>query len=183
MTADFHPIQLPERLTDGVILLDAHTPADAEAHWRGEDDEMRRRFEAPRPASLEEIQAAIERWTGSRRAGRPQFTYAMREPSGRLIGGCELRRPAADCSHVSYWTFPAFRGHGHGARALTLLCAAAIAAIPEIERFEAHIEADNLASRRVAEKSGFVEVGVMDDEACSGGVVRRLVYERPARDP
>jgi RimJ/RimL family protein N-acetyltransferase len=180
MPPDFHPIRLPERLTDGVIVLDAHRLADAEAHWRGEDDEMRRRFDAVRAATLEEVRGAVRRWIGYRAAGGPQFTYAMRDASGQLIGGCELRRPAADCCHVSYWTFPAFRGQGDGTRALALLCAAATA-IPDIERFEAHIEADNLASRRLAAKSGFVEIGVIDDEACSGETVRRLVYRRLAR--
>ena len=181
MTADFHRIRLPESLGDGVILLNPHTPDDAEPHWRGEDEEMRLRFDALRPATLEEVRAAVQRWIDFRADGGPQFAYAMRQPSGTLIGGCELQRRTADRAHVSYWTHAAFRGHGYGARALTLLCAAA-AEITEIEWFEAHIEADNLASRRVAEKNGFVEIGVIDDEAWHGGTVRRLIYERPARD-
>jgi RimJ/RimL family protein N-acetyltransferase len=182
MSADFHPIRLPDSLSDGVILLDAHTPDDAQPHWRGEDAEMRRRFDALRPATLEEVRGAVQRWIEARVAGGPQFAYAMREPSGLLIGGCELRRPLIGCCHVSYWSFLAFRGRGYGARALALLRAAA-AEIAEIEWFEAHIEPDNLASRRVAEKNGFVETGVTDDETWHGGVVRRLVYERPARAP
>jgi RimJ/RimL family protein N-acetyltransferase len=181
MTADFHPIRLPDSLGDGVIRLDAYTPHDAEAHWRGEDDEMRLRFDALRPATLDEIRGAVQRWIDFRAAGGPQFAYAMRDGSGTLIGGCELQRRTAETAHVSYWTYAAFRGHGYGEHALTLLCAAAAAEISEIKRFEAHIEPDNLASRRVAEKNGFVEVGVIDDETWHGGVVRRLVYERPAR--
>jgi RimJ/RimL family protein N-acetyltransferase len=180
MAADFHPIRLPDSLSDGMILLDAHTPDDAEPHWRGEDDEMRRRFDAIRPATLEEIRGAVQRWIDYRAAGGPQFAYALRQPSGTLMGGCELQRRTADRAHVSYWTYPAFRGHGYGARALALLCAAATAEIAGIERFEAHIEPDNLASRRVAEKNGFVETGVTDDEAWHGATVRRLVFERPA---
>jgi len=181
MTAAFHPIRLPQSLNDGVILLDAHTPDDAEAHWRSEDDEMRRRFDSLRPATLEEIRGAVQRWIDFRAAGGPQFVYAMRDPTGALMGGCELQRRTAERAHVSYWTYPAFRGHGYGAHALALLLAAAAAEIAEIERFEAHIEADNLASRRVAEKNGFTEAGVIDDETWHGGIVRRLVYERPAR--
>jgi RimJ/RimL family protein N-acetyltransferase len=180
VTADFHPIRLPERLSDGVIVLDSHTPADTEAHWRGEDDEMRRRFDAIRPATLEEIRGAVQRWIDQRAAGGPQFAYAMREPSGRLVGGCELQRRSTERADVSYWTYPAFRGRRYGERALALLLAAA-AEVAEIERFEAHIEPDNLASRRVAEKNGFVETGVIDDAAWHGGVVRRLVFERQAR--
>jgi RimJ/RimL family protein N-acetyltransferase len=163
-----------------VIVLDAHTLADAEAHWRGEDDEMQRRFDALRPATLAEISSAIQRFIDARAAGGPQFAYAMRDLSGVLMGGCDLRRPSADCAHVAYWTFPDFRGHGYGARALALLLGAA-SGIAEIERFEAHVEADNLASRRLAEKNGFTEIGVTEDEAWHGGKVTRLVYSRPAR--
>src|SRR5690242_12419236 len=54
-------LRLPETLTDGTILLDAHRPEDAETHWREEDEEMRRRFDAIRPGTLDETRAAIAR--------------------------------------------------------------------------------------------------------------------------
>ena len=43
------PLRLPAAHTDGVIRLDSHTLADAEAHVAGEDREMRLRFDAPDP--------------------------------------------------------------------------------------------------------------------------------------
>jgi hypothetical protein len=42
------PIQLPDTLTDDVVVLNGCTLSDAQAHWEGEDAEMMRRFEAPR---------------------------------------------------------------------------------------------------------------------------------------
>jgi RimJ/RimL family protein N-acetyltransferase len=128
VTVDFHPLRLADRLTDGVIVLDPHTLADAEAHWAGEDAEMMRRFDALRRATLDEIKGAMQRWIDFRAAGGPQYPYAMRDLSGVLMGGAELQRRTADCCHVSYWTYPDFRGHGYAARTLALLCAAAAGA-------------------------------------------------------
>jgi RimJ/RimL family protein N-acetyltransferase len=172
-----HPIRLPERLTDGVIVLDAHTLDDAEAHWRGEDAEMLRRFESPRKGRLDEIGGAIQRWIDMRAAGGPQVAYAMRDTTGVLMGGCELQRRSAACGHVSYWTFPAFRGRGYAARALALMLSAAAEA-PGIERFQAEIADDNLASQQVVLKNGFSLTG--ESEISQAGATM-LIYRRPAR--
>ena len=43
-------------LTDGVVLVDALTAADAEAHWAGEDEEQARRFGwYPERSSIEQV--------------------------------------------------------------------------------------------------------------------------------
>lgn len=177
MKPEDEPVRLPASLTDGVIVLDAHSLADAEAHWRGEDDEMRRRFDSPRPPTLEEVQAAIGRWVEARAAGGPNFAYALRTPAGVLVGGCEMRRLGPGRANVSYWVFPSFRGKGYAARALRLLCAAA-AEIADMRRLEAHIDPDNLASRRVAEAAGFGEAGVVEDKSWAGELSTRMLYVR-----
>ena len=92
-----------------------------------------------------------------------------------LVGGGELRLAAPDSASVSYWVFPTFRGQGYARRALTLLCQAA-ARLDGVCWAEAHIDADNLASRRVAERAGFVETGVVKDQAPSGELVPRVLY-------
>lgn len=166
---------LPERLSDDVILLDGYVLADAEAHLAGEDAEMLLRFEAPHAATLDQTRAAIGRWIAARSAGGPMFAYAVRNAAGELVGGCELRLAAPDSADVSYWVFPAFRGQGYARRALTLLCQAA-AKLDEVCWAEAHIDADNLASRRAAERAGFVETGVVNDRGPSGALVPRVLY-------
>src|SRR5579863_8562068 len=88
---DAPPIRLPETLTDGELTLDAPSLADAEAHHAGEDDEMRLRFDARRPATLEEMRFAMQRWINARATGGPMWTYMARLPGGELIGGCEIR--------------------------------------------------------------------------------------------
>lgn len=168
-------IALPERLTDDVVVLDGHVLADAEAHLAGEDAEMLRRFEAPHASTLDQTRAAIGRWIAARAAGGPMFAYAVRDASGELVGGCELRLAAPDSADVSYWVFPAFRGQGYARRALALLCQAA-AKLDDVDWAEAHIDADNLPSRRVAERAGFIETGVVNDQAPSGELVPRVLY-------
>jgi hypothetical protein len=63
-----HPIRLPELLTDDAIILDSHTILDAEAHLRGEDEEMLLRFDTSLRSTLEQTRAAIRRWIDARAA-------------------------------------------------------------------------------------------------------------------
>ena len=173
------PIRLPDRLTDGQIVLDGHTLADAEAHWLGEDDEMRRRFDWPlmRRVTLEHVEGVMRRWIEARAAGGPMFVYAVRDRSGVLMGGCELRLIDAERANVSYWLYPEHRGRGYAARALALLCEAA-SRLEGVRRLEAHVAPDNTASRRLAERCGFTEVGTVDDEDVAGGVLTHVLYVR-----
>ena len=177
----FFPMPLPPTLTDGVILLDSHTVEDAEAHHAGEDDEMFRRFDGTEKATLDQMRGAMRRWIAKRAAGGPQFAYAMRDLTGGvLVGGCEMQRRRADTAHMSYWTYAGFRGRGYASRGLALLCAEA-AKIEGIETIEADIAADNLASRGVALRNGFVQAGMVTDETWSGTIVTLDRYVRPAR--
>lgn len=163
-----HPIRLPMSLTDGVVRLDTHRLEDAPEDLAGEDAEIRRRFDGGRPTTLAEAEDAIRRYTARRAAAGPEVTYALRLPDGTLIGGAEIRRPAGDRADVGYWVFAAFRGNRYARRALALLCQAAAEHIDGLVDISAHIEPDNLASRRTAEAAGFVEAGTIVEN----GVVR-----------
>jgi len=182
------PIELPPILGDGVIRLDAPTLDDALAHWRGEDAEMRRRFDDPEPETpkpLEMAQAAMARWINYRAAGGPQFAYALRVDDGVLAGGCELQRPEHDRAQVSWWLFPDYRGRGLASRAARLLCHVAFESMPELRTIEAHIAHDNHPSRHVALSVGFVEAGEVTGDTWAGATVtlkryvltgRKIVY-------
>jgi RimJ/RimL family protein N-acetyltransferase len=176
------PLRLPQTLSDGVIVLDGHTLADAQAHWDGEDAEMMQRFDSPRKATVEEIRGAVQRWIDGRAAGGPSFTYALRDLTGVLMGGCETYLLAADSANISYWTYPRFRGRGLAPRAAALLCTAA-EGIAGLKQIEAHVDPDNTASRRVAEKLGFAENGLVEDEAWNGTRSIRIRYVRPVGMP
>jgi RimJ/RimL family protein N-acetyltransferase len=172
-------LSLPDSLSDGAVILDGYEMADAEAHLLGEDDEMLRRFEAPHRATLETTQAAIRHWMDARAAGGPMFAYALRQPSRSLVGGCELRLLERRRANVSYWVFPQYRNRGYGTRALTLLCDSAAKIYNDVQ-FEARIEPDNIASRRVAEKAGFINSGPAEDVSSSGTTSDRILYVRRA---
>ena len=173
-----HPIRLPESLTDGEIILDSHTILDAEAHLRGEDEEILLRFDTSQRSTLEQTRVAIRRWIDARAAGGPMFAYAFRQPSRLLMGGCEIRLLSPDRAKVSYWIFPEYRNQGYATRALALLCENA-ARIMHIQEIEAHIDADNIASRRVVEKAGFIETGIVEDKSWAGVISSRVLYVRP----
>jgi RimJ/RimL family protein N-acetyltransferase len=172
------PRLLPATLSDGVVRLDSHTLADAEAHMAGEDREMRLRFEAPDPdaiAGVAHVRSVLQSWIDARTAGGPNIVYAVRTLSNDLVGGCEIRQLTTTSAGVSYWIYPAFRRCGYAARALRLLSALACE-IPGLRRLEAHIDADNLASRCVAVAAGFREEGVVEDAAQTGGTLTRALY-------
>jgi RimJ/RimL family protein N-acetyltransferase len=169
---------LPADLSDGVILLDAHRMEDAEAHLLGEDEEMRRRFDAVRPATLNETRQALERWIAARDCGGdPMFAYAMRELSGQLIGGCELRMRSANSANLSYWVFAPFRGRGYALRAVNLLASAA-ERIAGLNRLELRIAPDHESSRRVARKAGFTEEGTVEEKAWTGALSTMEFYTK-----
>jgi RimJ/RimL family protein N-acetyltransferase len=160
-----YPIRLPETLTDGVILLDDPRPEDAEAHWSGEDFEMIRRFDPSlyRKVTLEHTRGVMLMWAQARAAGGPMFVYAIRARHGPLAGGVELRRITRERGNVSYWVYPPFRGMGYASRGLRLLSDAA-REVEGLVQLEAHIDADNLASQRVAQAAGYIPAGENDDE-------------------
>lgn len=183
MTADRALLcQLPESMSDGVVLLDMYRPGDAEDHLLGEDEEIRRRFDAERPATLQETRDAIQRWIADRAAGGPTFAYALRDRAGRLMGGCELRMISVDSANVSYWLFPAFRGQGYANRALNLLSAAA-GRVGGLNRLEARISPENDASRRLAERAAFVYAGKVRKKPPTGAPSTMLVYVRDVVGP
>jgi [ribosomal protein S5]-alanine N-acetyltransferase len=173
---------LPETLTDGIVLLDSHRLEDAEAHLAAEDEEMRRRFDAARPATLEQTRNAMARWIEGRAAGGSVFAYAVRRPDGLLIGGCELRMRSATTISASYWIFPRFRRLGHATRALALLLDAA-AGIGGLRRVEMRIAPDNGASLRLAEKAGFSEAGEVEHIAWTGMRSTMILFTRQSGRP
>ena len=160
------------------IPLNAHTDADVAAHVAGEDEETARRFGWwPARSTEEKVRAAYADWARNWRADAPVRTFAARDPeSGGLVGGCELRIRPDGTAEVSYWTHAAQRGRGHARNALALLVG--YAASIGVTRLEAHVAADNRASRRVAESAGFSQAGTFTDDG-----TQMIRYTREAPQP
>ena len=103
--------------------------------------------------------------------------------SGRLIGACGLHRTAWDVpkTEVGYWVRTSEAGKGYVTEAVNHLIAFAFAAL-EAERIEIVTDAENLASRRVAERCGFPLEGILRRErrAPDGSLRDTCVYARLA---
>jgi [ribosomal protein S5]-alanine N-acetyltransferase len=148
-------------LTDGVVILDGFTADDTAAHLAGEDEEHARRFGwFPRRSTEDSVRAAIRRWQEDWRSDGETRVFATRNAeTSELVGGCQVRLRENRIGELSYWTHPTHRRQGVASRALRLLCTFAFSELG-VERLEAYIEPDNVASRRVVESLGFSEEGV-----------------------
>ena len=98
--------------------------------------------------------------------------FAARAPgNGELLGGCEIRLLGNHVANLSYWTVPRHRAHGVASRAVALACQIARAQLG-VQHVEIVVDPDNVASRRVATRNGFREVGIRE---------RRIVYVKDMR--
>ena len=158
-----------DNLSDGAVNLTFFTVNDAAVMCAGDaDPELRRRFEFPADfaPSLTHSEQVITRWQAERMAGT-RFPFAVRSTAtNELLGGCELRPLGNGFANVSYWTYPSYRRRGVATRALRLVCEVAFAEF-RYHTLEVLIDADNVASRKVASAAGFAEIGQRDG---------RLVY-------
>jgi ribosomal-protein-alanine N-acetyltransferase len=93
-----------------------------------------------------------------------------------LLGAIDLH--LGEEASIGYWVAPSARGRGVATRALVLLAGWALAE-GGVERLGLTTHAENVASQRVAEKSGFVRVGtVRHDPPLAGDRRETVVYER-----
>lgn len=141
---------------DGVVTLTGYGEDDVAAHLAGEDEETARRFGWwPKRSTPEGVIAAFHSWAEDWVAYGSSRTFAARDGTGALLGGCQLQRQEDRPWTVSYWTGAAHRGQGVATRALKLLLSHADR--EGITDLECHVAEDNAASRRVAEAAGFTD--------------------------
>ncbi|MBV8714723.1 MAG: GNAT family N-acetyltransferase [Chloroflexi bacterium] len=163
-------------LSDGVVIVDCLSLADASAHWAGEDDEHARRFGwYPQRSTLEGVRTFFidgqRQWrdSGSRRA------LAIRTAGTRtLVGGCETRLQPDNTAQVSWWIFPEYRRQGLATRGVRLMLRYFSTTVG-ISKFVALIEPDNEASRGVAHNTGFIESG---SDTSGPRLMLRYEYQR-----
>ena len=161
-------------LTDGVVRLRPLTFEDAAEWLAGEDEELIRGFESPRPSTRDDVTRAIERWTESWRTGGPVRQWAICDIAGSpILGGVEIRRLEGSEVNLSYVVFPPARRRGIAVRAarLALDYAAArmgarVAVIKALE--------GNVASLGVARRLSAVEIGRTPSDAGGTFIVFRL---------
>jgi RimJ/RimL family protein N-acetyltransferase/8-oxo-dGTP pyrophosphatase MutT (NUDIX family) len=176
-----------ETLTDGVVSLTPFRESDIEAHVAGEDDEMRYWFDQPGPSSHDGMLEVVERWRREREAG-DRLTYAVHH-DGVTVGWVEAR-PRGDRASLSWGLYAGQRGHGYASRATRLLVQHLFDNLG-VRRVQAEIDPRNVASQRVATRSGLhreglqrLEPGMADRPDAPGMVIyARLASDAPTTEP
>jgi RimJ/RimL family protein N-acetyltransferase len=146
-----------QTIAAGWLTLRPFTPADIPWVYEVSLDPVLQRFmQVPSPYRLEDAashveQAYIAGWDDGRRAEFVAQDAATATRLGRV--GLRLGEPGA--AEVGYWVDPRARKRGVATTAVRAVCQWAVTTAG-IELIEWRCEAGNIASRRVAEKAGFL---------------------------
>jgi RimJ/RimL family protein N-acetyltransferase len=147
-------------LTDGVITLRPPGPADLDAIYEAcQDPEIQRWTGVPSPYLREHATGYLERVAAEREAGTSLAFLAV-DDEGTLVGNfslMELNR-APGYGEIGYWVAKAARGKGVATRAVVLLRDYAVNELG-LELIELIIHEGNQLSKRVAERTGFRDIG------------------------
>ena len=167
--AGWRPQEPPLIAVDPAFVLDRWRPTDSAALRRFDLDPDTARFFG---YTVEQAQAmpdshydGDERARGNLRAwheGRELNLAIRRRSDGEAAGWVELRL-AGNEAEMSYNVTAELRGQGIASRALQAFLAWAVQQIG-LRRAHLACHIDNLASRRVAEKCGFVLLGQQGEE-------------------
>jgi RimJ/RimL family protein N-acetyltransferase len=128
-----------------------------------EDPDVQRFTRLPRPAPPEVGREWLARYEAGRRDGtREGFAIVA---DGEVVGLAVVPEIDGGTAELGYVVVPEARGRGHATAALAALTDWALAR--GLRRLELRIDADNHASKRVAERCGYVFERVADVEVWS----------------
>jgi RimJ/RimL family protein N-acetyltransferase len=103
------------------------------------------------PAALQWLSVQHTGWSNGTR-----YSFAVLDEREQLLGNVALKRPGAfGETEVGYWTAEHARGRGVASQAVEALSRWAFETFPEVQRLALLHQVGNLASCRVALKSGF----------------------------
>jgi RimJ/RimL family protein N-acetyltransferase/8-oxo-dGTP pyrophosphatase MutT (NUDIX family) len=176
-----------EPLTDGIVTLRPFDERDIDAHVAGDDEEIRYWFDAPGLSTHDGMAEVVERWRREREAGT-RLTFAVLH-EGTTVGVVEAR-PAGEAASLSWTMYSGHRGQGYATRATRLLVQHAFDHLG-VRRVQAEIDPRNVASQRVATRSGLrreglqrLEPGMADRPDAPGMMIyARLVSDPPVSEP
>jgi len=103
----------------------------------------------------------LRRYAEDARDDRAHALFVFREGDDALVGGVTLsniRRGVAQMASLGYWAGESFAGRGYITAAVRAVVRHSFEDL-DLHRVEAACQPDNLASRRVLEKAGFVHEG------------------------
>ena len=159
------PLPLPEPpLTDGVVTLRAWHDGDARAAatW-GRDPEIVRWTDVPADQSEQLAREYVAETELARRAGLTVALAIADAASGALLGACDIRRPDRTdpaIGELGYLLAGEARGRGLATRAIWLLTDWSFRELG-MQRLQALVHPDNVASARLLQRLGFTREGVL----------------------
>ncbi|HWK27800.1 MAG TPA: GNAT family N-acetyltransferase [Solirubrobacter sp.] len=146
---------MPRMLSDGDITLRAPHAGDIDALVVAcQDPEIPRWTPIPSPYRRADAVAYLDRVAS---AANERHFLAV-DAHGTLLGSFSVMGIDGRYGEIGYWVAAEARGKGVATRAVVLLRDWAVAELG-LEELELIIHVDNAVSRRVAERTGFLETG------------------------
>ncbi|WP_427890837.1 GNAT family N-acetyltransferase [Kribbella sp. GL6] len=149
-----------DKIPAGWLVLRPFTVADVEWVYDVSQDRALRQFvQLPSPYLMEHARHFVEYLAIElgERGERAEFVVED-AGTGERLGRVALGMRGDRTAEVGYWTAPAARGRGVAPLGVRAICGWAFAE-RGLELIEWRAEVGNVASRRVAEKAGFVLEG------------------------
>ena len=139
----------PSAERDEAAIREVYSEPDVR-RWMGWD---------PEPPDEAEARANIARAARAWDEGSWAVFRIVDAATEQVVGGVNLRLGEYEIAEVSYFLRGSARGRGLATRAVRLVTRWAFDELG-IERIELRVHAENVASRRVAERAGFTREGV-----------------------
>jgi len=173
------PIEFPvEGLSDGSIRLRLMTDADVPAVIEAIDDPLIPRFtRVPHPYGVAEARHFQRSGAAGASAGTDLATLIVDAgDDSSVLGAAGLHNldPESGRCSAGYWVTGAARGRGVATAAMRLLTRYAFDELA-VQRIELWIEPVNVASLRVAERTGFAREGLLRSFMHVGGERRDML--------
>jgi RimJ/RimL family protein N-acetyltransferase len=175
-----------EPLVDGLTALRPWRDSDvAPLVAACQDPEIPRWTRVPAKYTEADARRYLQQRFDTAFAGLAAPFAIVRAPDGDLLGSISLMRPEWEHlrAEVGYWLAREARGEGHATRAVGLICEWGFRALG-LERIGLLAATENMASQRVAERSGFAREAVLRSYMASGEERHDMVaYALLASDP
>ncbi|MDQ6915579.1 MAG: GNAT family N-acetyltransferase [Actinomycetota bacterium] len=148
-------------MTDGVVTLRPWRPEDVDPLVALCDDpEIVRFTRVLTPYTRDDALMYLAQQVAAEERGEAVALALVDAADDRLVGSVDLRRASDGRASLGYLVGAAARGRGVATRAARMLSRWALAEWG-VARVEIHVQLDNPASQRVAERAGFVREGVL----------------------
>ncbi len=170
-------------LVDDHVTVRAWRDADIEPARLAHDEEMACRFGFPAVIpSVERMKAWVDEMRRAYADGRRIVAFAI-EVDGRPVGAVDVKDHGDNIGALSWAVYAPYRGRGIATRAVRLVVRYAFGELA-MERVEAYVEPDNIASYWTAIRAGMRPEGVLRGRETLAGRRRdNVVLARLRDDP